>query len=95
MPHGRDGNARRPVVSFFAAMLTARMMEVIPMRQRPRVAWLPFLLGLYLLAVVGYIVATRGGTILAGHPAYTILLAVVTLGALCTLAVAMLRRGRV
>ncbi len=75
-------------------MIVARVMEATPMRQRPRVAPLPLLLGLYLLAIVIFIVATRGGTILAGHLAYPILLAVVALGALGALAVAVLRRGR-
>lgn len=65
------------------------------MRQRSRVAPLPLLLSLYLLAVVLFIVVTRGSTLLAGHPAYPILLAVVALGALITLAVAVLRRRRV
>lgn len=64
------------------------------MRQRPRVAPLPLLLGLYLLTIVIFIVVTRGSTILAGHPAYPILLAVVALGALAALAVAVLRRRR-
>ncbi len=64
------------------------------MRQRSRVAPLPLLLGLYLLAIVIFIVVTRGSTILAGHPAYPILLAVVALGALAALAVAVLRRRR-
>ncbi len=65
------------------------------MRQRSRVAPLPLLLSLYLLAVVLFIVVTRGSTILAGHPAYPILLAVVALGALITLAIVVLCRRRV
>jgi hypothetical protein len=70
-------------------------MEATSMRQRLRIAPLPLLLSLYLLAIVIFIVATRGSTILAGHPAYPILLAVVALGALVTLAVAVLRRRRI
>ncbi len=64
------------------------------MRQRSRVAPLPLLLGFYLLAIVIFIVVTRGSTILAGHPAYPILLVVVALGALTAIVVAALRRRR-
>ena len=65
------------------------------MHQRLRAAPLPLLLSLYLLAIVIFVVVTRGGTILAGHPAYPILLAIVAVGALITLVVAALRGRRV
>lgn len=64
------------------------------MRQRPRVPWLPLLLSLYLLAIVIFIIATRGETILAGHPAYPILLTLAAFGVLATLVIAVLRRSR-
>jgi hypothetical protein len=63
------------------------------MAPRSRLAWLPLLLGLYLVGIIAYIAATRWTTLATGHPAYPITLAVVGLGALLTIVVA-LARGR-
>ena len=43
---------------------------------------LPLLLGLYLLAIVAFIAATRWATLLAEHPAYPLTLVVVAIVAL-------------
>ena len=64
------------------------------MPQRSRIAWLPILLGLYLLAIIAYITLTRGATLAAEHPAYPITLGVVVLGALVAIVVAALRSRR-
>ena len=64
------------------------------MSQRSRIAWLPILLGLYLLAIIAYIALTRGATLAAEHPAYPITLGVVALGALVAIVVAVLRGRR-
>ena len=64
------------------------------MSQRSRLAWLPILLGLYLLAIIAYIVLTRGATLAAEHPAYPLTLGIVALGAIITIVVAVLRGRR-
>jgi hypothetical protein len=64
------------------------------MSQRSRLAWLPILLGLYLLMIIAYIVLTRGATLAAEHPAYPLTLGVVALGAIIVIAVAVLRGRR-
>ncbi|HEY8602383.1 MAG TPA: hypothetical protein VIL85_28435 [Thermomicrobiales bacterium] len=64
------------------------------MSQRSRIAWLPILLGLYLLAIIAYIVFTRGATLAAVHPAYPLTLGVVALGAIVAIVVALVRARR-
>jgi hypothetical protein len=64
------------------------------MPQRSRIAWLPILLSLYLLAIIAYIVLTRSATLAAEHPAYPLTLGVVALGAIVVIVVAVLRGRR-
>lgn len=64
------------------------------MSQRFRIAWLPILLGLYLLAIIAYIVLTRGTTLAAEHPAYPVTLGIVALGAIIAIVGAVLRGRR-
>ena len=64
------------------------------MSQRPRLAWLPILLSLYLLAIIAYIALTRGATLVAEHPAYPLTLVVVGLGAIVAIVVAVVRARR-
>ncbi len=64
------------------------------MAQRSRIAWLPILLGLYLLAIIAYIALTRGATLVAEHPAYPLTLVVVGLGASIAIIVAVVRARR-
>ena len=64
------------------------------MASRSRIAWLPLLLGLYLVGIIAYIAVTRWTTLAAGHPAYPLTLVVVGLGALLTIAAALLRGRR-
>lgn len=64
------------------------------MSQRSRIAWLPILLGLYLLAIIAYIAFTRGATLVAEHPAYPLTLIVVALGAIVAIVVAVIRGRR-
>ena len=64
------------------------------MSQRSRIAWLPILHSLYLLAIIAYIVLTRGTTLAAEHPAYPITLGVVALGSISAIVVAVLRGRR-
>lgn len=64
------------------------------MPPRTRIAWLPLLLGLYLLGIIAYIAATRWMTLTAEHPAYPVTLAVVGVGALLMVVVALLRARR-
>lgn len=64
------------------------------MAQRSRIAWLPILLGLYLLVIIAYIVFTRGATLVAEHPAYPLTLVVVALGAIVAIVVAVVRSRR-
>ena len=61
------------------------------MPQRSRIAWLPILLGLYLLAIIAYIALTRGATLIAEHPAYPLTLVVVAVGAIIAIVVALVR----
>ena len=62
--------------------------------QRTRIAWLPLLLGLFLMAIIAYIAVTRWPTLMAEHPAYPATLAVVGVVALLTVIIALVRGGR-
>ncbi len=64
------------------------------MFRRSRIARLPLLLGIYLLAIIAFIVVTRGATLVAEHPAYPLTLAVVALGAVVAIVVALVRARR-
>ena len=64
------------------------------MAPRSRIAWLPLLLGLYLVGIIAYIAVTRWTTLVAGHPAYPLTLVVVGLGALIAIVVALMRGRR-
>lgn len=63
------------------------------MPPRPQIAWFPLLLGLYLLGIIAYVVATRWTTLLAAHPAYPVTLMIVGVGALLAVIVALVRSG--
>lgn len=65
----------------------------VPATSARPVAWLPLVLGLAAVAVAGWVWLTRAGVLLAGHPAYLVLVTLVGVAGLALLALA-LGRGR-